>query len=309
MGIRNSGASRFGSIPPIAAPAIVLAALLVAGEARANPIVTRCARLTAKQSAELEARAELTLSTLERNDGAIIIDCDPWVSVLIWFDGSRRKIDEGNGLVEGALDAIEEQAARGERSRRSTAPVYFDESPRPETRPSLPKAAEATEGGFGVATTVEPWGGTARAGMGARLDFGLVVSRGFAFVGSEGVRFSVGNRNDMVFDLQGGFAFGAPYGGGGLGVVLLGGVERFAGSEGNDTLWIWTASLDVGARGAIANGPFALWGGVDLLFRDSEIQTGGPDAFGIPNATLVFSLGGFWSAWPFSERTPNLARR
>jgi hypothetical protein len=294
----------------LTAVATALALLFLGGAANANSIVTRCKRLTAKQSAELEARAALTLSTLERRAGAIVIECDDWVSALTWFDGSRRKIDEGNGLVEGALDAIEEQAAQGARTRGTTAPVHFGEDEAPSVPPPAPAPSSRSliEGGIGLAMTAEPW--LTQMGFGPRLDFGVTLRNGLAFVGSEGVRFGTSSGNNMVFDLQGGFALGAPYSRGqGLGFTIVGGAERFSGSGANDTLRMWTGFFALGGRAAIRSADFELWAGLDLMTRFSEFATGGPHPFAISTTTGLFSLGGFWAAWPFAHDRRREARR
>ncbi len=295
------------------------------GSASATGIVTKCARLTPKQTSELEARAQLTLSTLQGTDGTIRIECDDWVSVLVWRNGDRRKIDEGNGLVEGALDAIEDQARALERDRHSARlpsdaplpPAPPEPPPRPSPpppdapRPSAPPDAplalappppsrtKAAEGGIGLGLTVERWR-SADAAVGPRLDIALVILPNLAFVGSEGARFGTG-ANSMTVDLQGGLAFGAPYGRrSGVGICLLGGAERLAAAPSNDTLWIWTGTVSLGLRAALWVEHAELWIGIDGMLRGTKFETGGPDPTGVPSAAGVLSFGIFLPAAPFS---------
>src|SRR5882672_6270300 len=113
-------ASRF-TAKPLILPGICsfMAALLVARPARASSVDVRCGRLTLQRRGELQARARLLLLGAGMDTARVTVDCDASASWLVWVDGSRTTLDETSGLVEGALDAIENRLER----TRKAAPV------------------------------------------------------------------------------------------------------------------------------------------------------------------------------------------
>jgi hypothetical protein len=163
-----------------------------------------------------------------------------------------------------------------------------------------------------VATEV--WSGAALAGP--RLDVGIATGRKLAFVIGEGARFGLGTPDlgqVMVFDLQAGIAFGAPYQARtDFGAVLLGGAERLAVSAGRFAeggVWAWSAMLSVGGRASLALGPFDAWIGAEGILRSKTIQTDGPNGVSIPSLSALLSIGVFlpaFSVGPASQ--PQVAR-
>jgi hypothetical protein len=256
----------------------------------------------------------------------ITVDCDASTAWLVWVDGVKTTLDETSGLVEGALDAIEN---RLERTKKST-PVAQVAAPRTEpTRvPSLPSppvpadrgemaspdeasAKRSTErdleGGVGLAAATEFWPDTVL--MGPRLDVGLAIGKRLAFVIGESARFGLGSGDHgqvMLFDLQAGIAFGAPYHARtALGLVLLVGPERVAVSSsgaGAGGLWSWSASASLGIRASLPLGPVDAWLGVDGIVRSKTIETGGPSGISVPAVSGLLSIGGFLPA--FAQTPP-----
>src|SRR5262245_53325075 len=96
--------------------ALFVAVLAVAGVARAakparDPFSTACTRLSVQDREELGARVQLLLrSSTEPSPQRIVLVCDERAAWLEW-DGPPLQefdVDATPGLVEGALDAIED---------------------------------------------------------------------------------------------------------------------------------------------------------------------------------------------------------
>jgi len=172
----------------------------------------------------------------------------------------------------------------------------------PERLPPRAPAERGLEGGIGVGLATELWEGAMLAGP--RLDVGIATGRKIAFVMGEGARFGVGTPDlgqVMVFDLEAGVAFGAPYQArSAFGAVLLGGAERLAVSSGRFAeggIWTWTAMLSLGARASLALGPFDGWLGAEGIVRSKTLQTDGPNGVTIPSLALLLSIGAFLPAF------------
>jgi len=304
-----------------------VAAMLFAASGRASTVDIHCTRLPGRVRAELQARARLLLLGAGMDTARVGVDCTPTDSFLVWVDGTQTTIDEASGLVEGALDAIENRIARAKQAERPKIAASRRESPTPaalelpdgeasspfgsgtrggavEAERSSPKPSSdrELEGGVGFATAVELWSGSML--LGPRLDVGVGTGRGFAFVIGEGARFGFGSPDlgqVMVFDLQAGAAFGAPYQArSSFGVLLLVGAERLAVSAGRFAeggVWTWSATASLGLRGSLELGDLDVWLGVDGLARSTTIQTGGATGVSIPAISGLVSLGGFLPAF------------
>ncbi len=322
------------------------AALLLAAPAHGSTVEVRCARLATESRAELQARARLLLLGAGLRSARIGVDCRSSASQLVWVDGTRTKIDETSGLVEGALDAIENRIARAKLAEAAREPP---DRPAPTSAPT-PAAAELPdgdaqspfgsgsgpgsdvapperpaprssgekdlEGGVGFATGVELWSGSVL--VGPRLDVGLGMTRGFAFVIGESARFGVGSPDlgqVMVFDLQAGLAFGAPYQARtAVGVVALVGAERLAISSGRFAeggVWTWSATASLGVRGSVALGPIDGWVGAEGILRSATLGTDGPNGISIPALSGLICVGGFLPAFSRAPSAPaeNVAGR
>lgn len=304
------------------------ALVLVALPAFGSSVDVRCRRLTQKARGELQARARLLLLGAGMDGAEVAIDCDTATSWLVWVDGVKTTLDETSGLVEGALDAIENRIAQRRKAiapapasahaplvpttrpkvARSLSPMSSESSApssddvgAPEEAPEKRSSARDLEGGVGLATATEFWPGAVL--MGPRLDVGLSLGKRLAFVIGEGARFGLGAGDHgqvMIFDLQAGVAFGAPYHSRtALGVVLLAGAERLAvsNSGSGDGAWGWTASLSLGLRASVALGDVDLWIGADGIARARTIETGGPSGIAIPQVSGLLSIGGFLPAF------------
>jgi hypothetical protein len=260
----------------------------------------------------------------------IAIECKGAASTLVWVDDGKIPIDETSGLIEGALDAIENRIARARaasarvparsESPAETPPISESANSSAETSAAPDDSASARvrsahdlEGGVSLAIAGEIWSGSVP--IGPRLDVGLSLGRGLALVVSEGARFAAGTATSseaMVFDLQSGLAYGAPFQTRtGFGVALLGGAERLSISSGRFSdggMWIWTATASLGLRGSVSLGAFDIWAGVDGIVRSATAESGGPAPRSIPSTSFQFSLGGFLPAFGGTPATDVASR-
>ena len=300
--------------------------VLSASPALGSSVEVRCHRLSGPNRAELQARARLLLLGAGMDTARIGVDCDGSTAWLVWVDGGKTRIDETSGIVEGALDVIEDRLAQAKTAPRpppsAAVPPPASEAPplgppssgAVEREPSAPRQApeKVVEGGVGLGAAMEF--GSASVLVGPRLEVGLAMGRKLTLVIGEGARFGAGSPQAgqvMVFDLQAGVAFGAPYEGGAIGVALLGGAERMAvstgGFSGGDA-WAWGATVSLGLRGSVALGPIDAWVGVDGIARSSTIETGEPGQVAIPRVSALVSFGGFLPAIA-NAQPPTSAKR
>src|SRR3954462_4673414 len=107
-----------------------VASMLAATSARAASIEIRCPKLAESSKSELEARAQLLLSSAKMASITVGIECDESRMWVVWVGGRRLQIDTSVGAVEGSLDAIEDLIAMGRRERRA--------EPRAVSSPSRP---------------------------------------------------------------------------------------------------------------------------------------------------------------------------
>jgi hypothetical protein len=297
--------------------------------------------LTDPAKGELEARARLFLTSADMENASIGVECDATSATLVWTDGTKSTIDVRTNIVEGTLDAIEDRIARAKRagpaggsasgesgtgSEASGAAAGVGADTASKKRPSdvppeEPKPESAAvdrgidlEGGVGLALLSEIWSGTYTGAIGPRLDVGVGVGRKIAIVISEGARFGIGggSGNVMVFDLQAGVAYGAPYQmRTGFGVMAQVGAERLAataaGSGDFSGIWVWAATASLGLRGSLAAGPLDIWLGVDGMLRSQTITTGKPNTAEIPQLSAVFSIGCFLPAFAGGTKTEPVA--
>jgi hypothetical protein len=285
----------------------------------------RCARLAPEARAELQARARLLLLGAGMDAARVGVECSPTDAHLVWVSGAKIKIDETSGLVEGALDALEGRIGRAKQAQLAAksseapppppaaelpdgnAPSPFGSGgrvapPEPERAAPKPSSERELEGGVGFATSVEVWSDAML--VGPRIDVGVAMGKGLAFVIGEGARFGFGSPDlgqVMVFDLQAGVGYGAPYQGRSpFGVLALLGAERLAISSGRFAeggVWTWTATATLGARGNLDLGPVDVWLGVEGMLRSATIQTDGASGVAIPDLAGIVSLGGFLPAF------------
>ena len=241
---------------------------------------------------DLFARANRLLSEGGMPAASLGLECDPTGAWLIWVDGSRALIDQGRGVVQGALDLIQSRLAGASSADEGTA-----KSATGETHADK----HGTEGGLGLATVAQFWSGSS-LGIGPRLDVSVGPPGKFAFLLGEEALFGTGSGSSglVVFDFQGGAAYGAPFKSRtGLGVVAMLGAERVSASHDNSSngLSSWALTGNLGARASLAWSSTNIWLGADLLVRSSDFQTGGPSPVSIPSASFVLSLGCFIPAF------------
>jgi hypothetical protein len=304
---------------------IALAAIgwLAALDASAAGIDVRCARLSRAQVEELEARARLALAAHPKPDLVpLAVVCDPRRA---WLETPARPttvpIDEREGLVEGALAALESLSLAPppappppgptEPSGSTSAPPTTERAaalapPTPApTEPSAPRSPVPREfaGGIGLAACSEPWPDGSGVSLGPRLDVALHVGGPLAALASESVRFAVapgGGPSTSLVDVQAGVAWGAPFASRrAVGFVLLVGLERFAASSSDDALRsadVWTAAASLGARASVRAGPLELWLGLDAIARATQAETPEPVRARLPRFGGALSVGFFYPA-------------
>jgi hypothetical protein len=314
--------------------AVGTALSLRAGSSWASSVDVRCPELPATESGELQARARLLLSSAGLESARVAVECDVSGAWLVWTDGSRSTIEAHSGIVEGALDAIEGRlsAARSERSssagsgpsapaelippgmdnpdavsggaRASTADAAGTKSPPDKkTEPVAAAVRMPLEGGIAVGTTTELWSGN--LGVGLRVDVGVGFGDRLAVVIGQAARIGLSAPSDgqlSLYDLQAGFAFGAPYRQrNGFGLILLGGAERLSVSDtpifGSSGFWLWAATATLGARMSIPAGSVDVWAGIDAELRSKSLEVRGTSPQSIPDLSGSFSLGCFFPAF------------
>jgi hypothetical protein len=301
---------------------IVAGMVLVASTAHAATIDVRCPRLPESSKSELEARAQLLLSSAKMSSASVTVECEADRMWLIWFDGRRLQIDTSSGMVEGSLDAIEDflvmdrhprEAKREARPADSstTAAAAADgpllaPAPRSPLAESTPqpdddKTRGLLEGGVVVSTLTEWWDGS--MGIGPRFEVGVRFGQNLALVLAEGARFGVGSSSEtLALDLQGGVAFGAPYTTRtGLGFVLLGGAERVASNSAGAGWYAWRATGSLGLRFSGAVGSVDLWSGPEIIVRSGATEM---VETSIPQVSGIFSVGCLFPAFGIGRREP-----
>jgi hypothetical protein len=245
------------------------------------------------------------------------VECDTSGVWIVWFDGSRALVDQTRGLIPGAVSLVENRLAyesyAAEREREGRPDL---EVPPAEAAPREPEKGERrknTEGGigFGMATAFFD---ASSVGLGPRLDVGIGPSGPFAVLLSEGVLFGAGAESSSqitMFEFQAGVGYGAPFKQEtGVGALFLLGAERIAAARARSDvggLWGWTATVDLGGRASVKINSVNAWVGVDLLFRTSGFEVGGPTPISIPTDMFLFSVGGFVPA--FSPKSGSVASR
>jgi hypothetical protein len=278
--------------------------VLCAAPARAASIDIRCPKLAESSKSELEARAQLLLSSAKMASASVGIECDGSMMWVIWIDGRRLQIDTGSGVVEGSLDAIEDlilmsrkppdRPAESPRKTISVAAPVSD-SPKAPLRGGL-------QGGVVVSTLAEWWDGS--LGIGPRFEVGVRVGGEFAFVLAEGARFGAGpSSQKLALDLQWGFAYGAPYARRtGVGLVLLGGAERIASTTAVGGWFAWRATGSLGLRASGAAGSVDLWAGPELIVRSGPTESLDTTDSHIPQLSGMLSVGCLFPAFGAAQR-------
>lgn len=299
---------------------LAVASMLAATSARAASIEIRCPKLAESSKSELEARAQLLLSSAKMASITVGIECDESRMWVVWVGGRRLQIDTSVGAVEGSLDAIEDLIAMGRRDRRadpstvsppprpdqSAGPANVSDSSRDsraETRsvtppsPDVTRARSPLQGGVVVSTLAELWDNS--VGFGPRFEVGVRFGGPLAFVLAEGARFGVGSSSQtLALDLQWGLAYGAPYTSRtGFGFVLLGGAERVAATTAIGGWFAWRATGSLGLRASTDVGSVDLWVGPELIVRSGTSETLAKTDSGIPQISGMLSLGCLFPAF------------
>lgn len=293
--------------------------VLVATPVRAASIDIRCPTLAESSKSELEARAQLLLSSAKMASASVGIECDASKMWVIWVDGRRLQIDTSSGVVEGSLDAIEDLLLT---SRHSPGPSSDDgegihnlpdrsRESRYKASPAVPPSPDAAklalrgaplQGGVVVSTLAEWWDGS--VGVGPRFEVGVRLGGPLAFVLAEGARFGVGpTSQSLALDLQGGIAYGSPYASRtGVGLVLLGGAERVASTKAVGGWFAWRATASLGLRAGGAVGSVDLWVGPEVIVRSGPSETLDASDSHIPQLSGMLSVGCLFPAFGGVQR-------
>jgi len=302
-----------------------------AQEAAHDPFSTACPRLSTRDKEELGARVQLLLRALAEAPQRVVLACDRKAAWLEW-DGpplQEFEVDTRAGLVEGALDAIEDRvragsapisrgsgeagsfgegglagyargsetrgAGSGTGSQSEPVAVKGSEAPPPVDQVErAPTRSSARLGGAGLGLVIEPMPSEILA-MGPRLDVGVGVGP-VSIVVNEGVRLGGSDEhNFMIMDLSAGVGYGAPFDPGKiLGVLGTVGIEWAtgypSGSSGSSHVSA-SGTLTLGVRGAGRIAGAAFWVGVDGRWRAAATPLG-PYSLELPQVAGMFSVGG-----------------
>jgi hypothetical protein len=261
----------------------------------------------------------LNAAAAQRPTGLVLTCSD---SAARWHaagsDWRSVAIDEQDGLVEGALDALQERLrSLADEAAVDVAPPSVEEqaeSPRPRSEPSKPlepppaPAPRAPTdvptgpiGGVGLGIATERWSAFGNWALGPRLDLG--VGRGaLALRLYESTLLShtaVAGVEDgyrlLLFDVGASVHWGAPFvPGAPLGAHAGLALEWFAARGAPSAPRVDTRFVPEARLGAVAALPFSrfsLWGGIDGAYRLSDTTLPVPVARGLPTASITASVG------------------
>ena len=265
-----------------------------------------CARLGPTETEELSARARLTLdaSLPGRAPELVEVRCDPGRAWIRWVGPPVEElgIDERAGLVEGALDALDQRAHRAPETERLAEAGAEPSVAEPASSVSRtrPPRRRAWAGGVGLGVSVDP----RPAALGPELDLGI-GARGLSGVASQALRAGVESKT-LIFDVRVGLAWGAPYAPGHWwGVVLLGGTEGLAyvghRRDTNAKSTATSLTFGLGLRAATELGRWSIWAGLDGAWRVRPLELGAPYDLSLPRLHALLTLGALWLADPPSQ--------
>lgn len=259
--------------------ALSLASASVAQAAPKAHVENRCARLSAAEYEELDARIQLLLHNQLPARSLPAIVCDLETAWLEW-EGKHYRILGRASLVEEAVDIIESQLNDAERKPEAYTQAQEDEAVaagepflKSESSGRRRRKRWAPEGG-GLTIGIESELPSDSIGLslGPAFDFGGSVGP-LLLGGREAFRFGLGERNVLFMDFEGAIAYGAPFDPD----KTFGGVMRF-GAE-----WLIaypdeaTAQatvvpiLSFGVRASKNMGFVSPWVGVDVRFRLQQL--------------------------------------
>lgn len=238
----------------------------------------------------------------------------------------RIAIDETDGLVDGALEALEvrlsEPQPTSEGSRSAPEPpVRHAAEPKDGPGP----ASRQVDGGVGLGASAEFFEPLDAWAFGPRLDFALawgpvaitmyestlfasaMASSASESTGAESsaaestaagrtATQSTAARYDLVhFNVGAGVSVGAPFDGESpFGVRAAVEAQWLAALEASDSPRVPTAfapAVSMGIRGAQTFDHLAVWLGLDAAYRLGQLQLAEPIARSLPNASIGLSLG------------------
>lgn len=256
----------------------VAAGLAWGAPASAQPVVVTCERLEAEQAAELKARMRLALRSAPRGarPTSIRVECegDSGPARLVWEGAFREQlaIDQRDGLIEGALIALESRLAQPPSERPPEAP--------PEA-PAAKAKRPGRAGGIGAGIRFEPIRGPIYHGP--RLDFGVPMGP-VALIALASIRTAP--KDTVLAGGELGLGLGAPYfADWNLGLAATIGLEALSATSARggpeSSRWETAAVVSVGPRGAWTFDRTTFWAGIDwrprlstLAIEDPRVELG-----------------------------------
>jgi hypothetical protein len=301
------GGARRRAARGVLAGALALTATL---PAFATEVGVRCKRLTPEQRDELIARIRLSIHSAEPGSQPerVSVECSESEAQVLWEVPPTEllEVDEGTGLVEGVLDAVERRLASSPVPRQARPARLPPPTPAEQpdlTRPPRPPPVPASErrkhraGGLGMGAALEPMLESGQISFGPRLDIGVGIGPVVALA-TEGFRLA---HSAFIFDVAIGGGWGAPFDPGRMfGVAALVGIEYFSMRRADvvSTQAEPTATFTLGPRVALPAGPGAVWFGVDGRYRATRLEGGDPVDVALPQFSVIVSLGAMLLADP-----------
>ena len=301
----------------------LLAASSAARAQSATELLVDCPALRPAQADEFRARARLLINSNRagRRPLRVQLHCTAQSIRLLLDATGVVPVDRRQGIVEGALDALEAALERRStaanagqasshadtRRARHTAPPARAEPQRdvssgsPEQSATRPRERSAGRvrpwaiGGLGLGLELEPLPAPLDFDMGPRLDVALGAGR-VALVASEALRLAVGPEpGAKLLDARAGVGYGAPFASGAhWGAIAQVGLQWLVLPGRDQTLQTHTLGLAV--RSATELGPTNVWLGLDGMLRTSPQRSENGTLIALSSASLVLCVGGFFVA-------------
>lgn len=283
-------------------------------EARALEFEWACSRANDSERSELEARARLLVLNAEAAQRPALLRVVCTAEQSRWeleARPNRIPIDETDGLVDGALEALEvrlsEPQPTTEGNRSAPEPPAREGAERNDAQNF---AHEQVDGGFGLGASAQLFEPLDAWALGPRLDFGLVwgpvaltmyestlfASTTASPAGESTAGESTAAQYDLVlFNVGAGVSVGAPFDGEfPLGVRATVEAQWLAALEASDSPRVPTAfapAVSMGFFGAQTFDHLAVWLGFDAAYRLGALQLAEPIARSLPSAYVGLSLG------------------
>ncbi len=296
--------------PTTAALALTLLTCLAATAATDAPSVsTTCAELSDDEADELASRLQLTLAAAKGTEAemprSVVVACDKKRAWVIWDlpPAEVLPVQPGRRFTESVIEAVEGRLQRvappptppaaipAKPAPQAPAPTTLD-APAPVAAPSTaatprPQVTrQFTHGGLSLGASVEILPEPFTPPLGGRFEVGVGVGL-VSIILSESVRTGSGPAGETFgFDVGGGVAWGAPFDVRyNVGAKALIGVDWFESERASGV-------AELGLRGALYAGDYALWLGIDGRYRMGPQSFGSPVNVKLPHLSGLITVGG-----------------